>query len=65
MWDRVSVGPGAQIEESFFASAATIGPEAKVGKGSVIGHDVTIDPGQVLEAGSRVGPAPSTVRPTN
>ncbi|MBV8149001.1 MAG: NDP-sugar synthase [Candidatus Eremiobacteraeota bacterium] len=65
LWDRVSVGPGAQIEEAIVASGATIGPEAKVGKGSVIGHDVTIDPGQVLEAGSRVGPAPSTVRPTN
>jgi len=58
LWDRVSVGAGARIEEAIIASGATIGPEAKVGKGSVIGHDVTIEAGQVLEAGSRVGPAP-------
>jgi NDP-sugar pyrophosphorylase family protein len=59
LWDRVSVGPGVQIEEAIVASGVTIGPEAKIGKGSVIGHDVTIEPGQVLEASSRVGPAPS------
>jgi mannose-1-phosphate guanylyltransferase len=64
LWDRVSVGPGALIEEAIIASGATIGPEAKLGKGSVIGHDVTIEPGQVLEAGSRVGPAPSKALPT-
>ena len=56
LWDRVHVGAGAHIEEAIVASGATIGSEAKVGKGSVIGHDVTIAPGEVLEAGSRVGP---------
>lgn len=64
LWDRVSVGPGTHIEEAIVASGVTIGPEARIGKGSVIGHDVTIEPGQVLEAGSRVGPAPSTALPT-
>jgi UDP-3-O-[3-hydroxymyristoyl] glucosamine N-acyltransferase len=37
------------------ASGVTIGPDARIGKGSVIGHDVTIQPGQVLEEGSRIG----------
>jgi mannose-1-phosphate guanylyltransferase len=58
LWERVSVGPGTVIEEAIIASGATIGPQVRIGKGSVIGHDVTIDPGQVLEAGSRVGQPP-------
>jgi mannose-1-phosphate guanylyltransferase len=60
LWERVSVGPGALIEEAIVASGATLGPEVKVGRGSVIGHDVTILPGEVLQAGSRVGPPAKT-----
>lgn len=56
LWERVSVGSGASIEEAILASGATIGPKAQVGRGSVIGHDVSVEPGQVLEPGSRVGP---------
>jgi mannose-1-phosphate guanylyltransferase len=56
-WDRVSVGAGARIEEAIVASGATIGPKARIGRGSVIGHDVTIAPEEVLEPGSRVGPS--------
>jgi mannose-1-phosphate guanylyltransferase len=55
LWESVSVGSGAIIEEAIIASRATIGPKAQVGRGSVIGHDVTVEPGQVLEAGSRLG----------
>ncbi|MEO6834838.1 MAG: NDP-sugar synthase [Candidatus Tumulicola sp.] len=58
LWERVSVGPRALLEETIVASGVTIGPEARLGKGCVIGHDVTIAPGQVLEAGSRVGLPP-------
>ncbi|MBV8339219.1 MAG: NDP-sugar synthase [Candidatus Eremiobacteraeota bacterium] len=56
LWERVSVGSGATIEEAILASGATIGPKAQIGRGSVIGHDVSVDPGQVLEPGSRLGP---------
>ena len=54
LWERVSVGPSAVIEETIVASGVTIGPDVRVGKGSVIGHDVTLEPGTVLEPGSRV-----------
>jgi mannose-1-phosphate guanylyltransferase len=55
LWERVSVGTRAIIEEAIVASGATIGPNARIGRGSVIGHDVTVEPEQVLEAGSRLG----------
>jgi mannose-1-phosphate guanylyltransferase len=61
LWDRVSVGAGAIIEEAIVASGVTIGAEARVSRGSVIGHDVTIDPGTVLEPGARVGSAPERI----
>jgi NDP-sugar pyrophosphorylase family protein len=54
-WEHVSVGAGAVIEETIIASGATIGPKAHIGQGSVIGHDVTIEPEQVIEPGSRLG----------
>ncbi|HKE36903.1 MAG TPA: NDP-sugar synthase [Candidatus Baltobacteraceae bacterium] len=56
LWERVSVGSGATLEEAIVASGATIGPKAQVGRGSVIGHDVSVEPGHVLEPGSRLGP---------
>ena len=65
LWERVSVGPGTVIEETIVASGVTIGPQVRIGQGSVIGHDVTIEPGQVLEAGSRVGQPHPTVPPAN
>ncbi|HEY1680376.1 MAG TPA: NDP-sugar synthase [Candidatus Tumulicola sp.] len=55
LWERVSVGPSATIEETIIASGVTIGPGARIGRGSVIGHDVTVEPGLVLQEGSRVG----------
>ena len=55
LWERVSVGAGAVIEEAIVASGVTIGPEAHVARGSVIGHDVTIEPGAQLEPGARLG----------
>ena len=61
LWDRVSVGAGAVIEEAIVASGVTIGAEARVARGSVIGHDVTIEPGTVLQAGARVGSAPERI----
>jgi len=51
-------GPALILQALAFADAATgatIGREARVFEGSVIGHDVTISPGAVLEAGSRMG----------
>jgi mannose-1-phosphate guanylyltransferase len=61
LWDRVSVGAGAIIEEAIVASGVTIGAEARVPRGCVIGHDVTIDPGAVLEPGTRVGSPPERI----
>ena len=43
------------IEEAIVASGVTIGAAAHVAKGSVIGHDVAIDPGAQLEPGARLG----------
>ena len=48
LWERVSVGAEAIIEEAILASGVTIGAEARISrKGSVIGHDVTVEPGRV------------------
>jgi NDP-sugar pyrophosphorylase family protein len=55
LWERVSVGAGAIVEEAILASGVTIGPKAHISKGSVIGHDVSVDPGAVLEPGARLG----------
>ena len=57
LWERVSIGSGATLEEAIVASGATIGPKAQVGRGTVIGHDMSVEPGQFLEPGSRLGPA--------
>ncbi len=51
LWERVSVGAGATIEEAIVASGVTIGANARIARGSVIGHDVTVEPGTVLEPG--------------
>ncbi|MBV8488907.1 MAG: NDP-sugar synthase [Candidatus Eremiobacteraeota bacterium] len=55
LWERVSIGAQAIIEEAIVASGAVIGPRAQIGAGSVIGHDVSVDPGMVLAPGSRLG----------
>jgi NDP-sugar pyrophosphorylase family protein len=55
LWERVSVGAGAVIEEAILASGVTIGPQAHVARGSVIGHDVSVEPGAILQPGARVG----------
>lgn len=56
LWDEVSVGNGAFIDGAIIASRSSIGSDACVGLGSVVGHDIAIAPGTVLDAGSRVGP---------
>jgi NDP-sugar pyrophosphorylase family protein len=55
LWERVSVGPNVHIDETIVASGVTIGPDVEIGKRSVIGHDVTIEPGQKLPVDSRLG----------
>jgi NDP-sugar pyrophosphorylase family protein len=55
LWERVSVGAETVIEESIIASGVTIGPKAHIAKGSVIGHDVSIEPGAILQPGARLG----------
>jgi len=55
LWDHVSIGAGAVVEEAILASRVTIGAKAFVAKGSVIGHDVTVEPGARLEPGTRLG----------
>lgn len=63
LWERVSVGAGALIEEAIIASGVTVGPKAQISRGSVIGHDVSVEPGAVLEPGSRLGSAPKETKP--
>jgi len=55
LWDGVKLEEGAIVEGSIIASNSVIGREARVLEGSVIGHDVTVEAGTVLEPGSRVG----------
>jgi len=64
LWERVSIGSGAVLEEAIVASGATIGAQAQVGRGSVIGHDVTVDAGKILEPGSRIGPEAKAASPS-
>lgn len=59
LWDGVKIEEGAIVEGAIIASNTTIGREARVFEGSVIGHDVTVEPGAVLEAGSRVSASAS------
>ena len=55
LWDHVSIGDGAVLDEAIVASGARIGRNAVVGRGSVIGHDAIVEDDAVLEPGSRVG----------
>jgi NDP-sugar pyrophosphorylase family protein len=55
LWESVSVGAGAIVDEAILASRVVVGPKARIGPGSVIGHDVSIDPGATLEPGTRLG----------
>ncbi len=57
LWERVEVGADARLDEAIVASGTSIGARAQVGRGSVIGHDVRVPAGAVLEPGSRVGAA--------
>jgi mannose-1-phosphate guanylyltransferase len=56
LWDNVSVERGATIDEAIIASGARIGAGAKVSRGSVLGHDVDIEPETIVPEGGRVGP---------
>lgn len=58
LWEGVSVGSGAIIEEAILASRVTVGAKARIGRGSVIGHDISIEPGVTVEPGARVGSPP-------
>jgi mannose-1-phosphate guanylyltransferase len=58
LWESVSVGAGAIIDEAILASRVTVGPKARIGRGSVIGHDVSIEPGANVEPGARLGSPP-------
>jgi NDP-sugar pyrophosphorylase family protein len=60
LWERVSVGSGAVIDEAILASRVTVGAKAQIGRGSVIGHDVAIEPGAIVEPGARLGEPPAS-----
>lgn len=55
LWESVSIGAGATVDEAILASRVTVGPKAQIGRGSVIGHDVAVEPGATLEPGTRLG----------
>lgn len=54
LWEHVSVGAGATVEDAIIASNVVIGPKAFIASGSVIGHDVTIEPEAQLQPGARL-----------
>ena len=54
LWDGVMVCGKAHINEAILASNVHIGKDAIVGTGSVIGHDVTIEPGTQIPSDSRI-----------
>ena len=54
LWDGVAIGAGARVTDSILASNVHVGRGAVVSSGAVIGHDVAIAPGRVLEANARV-----------
>jgi mannose-1-phosphate guanylyltransferase len=56
LWDNITVERGATIDEAIIASGARIGAGAKVNRGSVLGHDVVIEPEAIVPEGGRVGP---------
>lgn len=63
LWDDVTIEPGALLDETIVASGAKIGANARIGRGSVIGHDAVVEPGTEAPEGSRIGPtAPIAAR---
>lgn len=54
LWDDVRVGARAVVEQSILATGVRVGSEAKVGAGSVVGHDYVIDDRTEVAPGSRL-----------
>ena len=54
LWDGVHVEAGAHVVDSILASGVRIGAGAQIGPGSVIGHDVSVEPGAVVAPNSRL-----------
>jgi mannose-1-phosphate guanylyltransferase len=54
LWDDVRVGPNAVVEEAILASGVRVGSGAKVGAGSVVGHNYTIEDGAEVPPESRL-----------
>ena len=54
LWDRVTVEEGAELTWAIVASRARIGAGARVGRGTVIGHDAQIAPGTTIEDNARI-----------
>lgn len=54
LWDGVSIEDHARVSGAILASNVTVGREAVVTVGAVIGHGVTIAPGVVLQDDARL-----------
>jgi NDP-sugar pyrophosphorylase family protein len=54
LWDGVIVERGAHVDWTIAASRARIGANARVARGSVIGHDAAIAPGSEVEENARI-----------
>jgi NDP-sugar pyrophosphorylase family protein len=54
LWDGVHVEAGAHVVDSILASGVRIGAGARIGPGSVIGHDVSVEPGTIVAPNSRL-----------
>ena len=53
-WDGVVVYSKAHVVDAILASNVRVGNDARVGAGSVIGHDVSVEPGANLPNDSRI-----------
>ncbi|MFY9780139.1 MAG: NDP-sugar synthase [Candidatus Baltobacteraceae bacterium] len=54
LWDGVVVSGGARVYDAILASNVRVGRGAVVEPGAVIGHDVEIDAGSIVEANARI-----------
>jgi NDP-sugar pyrophosphorylase family protein len=54
LWDGVVVNAGARVYDAILASNVRIGRGAVVEPGAVIGHDVEIEAGTIVEANARI-----------
>lgn len=54
LWEDVTVEPRARVVGAILASHVRVGRDAAINAGAVIGHDVHVEPGTIVDANARV-----------